>query len=362
MPTRETSPAQGRVSDYNPETLLADLSTAPPPGPSPATQSQQWTTPGQETPESTFPPPGSDAHLSLRARKRWLWYEKQKRRRVPPTLSDPYRYYLQEVGAFLQLPQSTTDALLPIYISLLDDLIPVVDGSTVYRNYSNGQSSQYLVRAMCLVACKAKQAAPFLRLGHDEPVLGSLEFSGRILEGLDAAIKADLEPDRITKVKILALMHLHNDGPGGLDRSSSCLSQAISEAWAICLHWDFAGKDDREDCNFLWWSLRNLDRLNKPIMGASPFLIDDTDIGIKRITPHTSSYRSQVMGVATALGDIMKIATRVYKASSAAVADDSFDFPSVEEVTSGLGFDSFHQLHRGTFALPENQARTALIR
>lgn len=288
-----------------------------------------------------------DANLTRRAQQRLIWYEKQKRRRLLPSLSDPYKRYLQDTGAFLQLPQSTTDALLPIYISLLDDLVPIVDGSTVYRNYSNGQASQHLVKAMCLIACKAQQATPFLRLGHDQPVLGSLEFSERLLGGLDAAIKADLEPERITKVQILALMHLHNDGPGGLDRSSSYLSQAISEAWAICLHLDLAGKADQRHCDFLWWSLRNLDKLNKPIMGASPFFIDDTDVGIRRIPPQVTSYRSQIMVVTMALGDLMKVATRVYKASAGAVADDCHNFPSLGDITSGTDFDSFHQLHRG---------------
>lgn len=334
------------MSDYDPESLLADISTAPPTGSSPTIQSRQGTTPGQDAFEPIFQSRDRDVDAARRAQQRLLWHEKQKRRRAPPTLSDPYRRYLKDIGAFLQLPQSTTDALLPIYISLLDDLIPIVDGSAVYRNYSNGQSSHYLVRAMCLVACKTKQAAPFLRLGQDGPVLNSLEFSERLREGLDAAIKADLEPERITKVRILALLHLHNDGPGGLDRSSNYLSQAISEAWALCLHCDFAGTTDEDHCDFLWWSLRNLDRLNKPVMGASPFLIDDTDIGIKRIIPQVVSYKSRVMGVTMALGDLMKVATRVYKASSTANVDDCHEFPSLEDITQGTGFDSFHQLHR----------------
>ncbi|KAF7552320.1 hypothetical protein G7Z17_g4381 [Cylindrodendrum hubeiense] len=173
-----------------------------------------------------------------------------------------------------------------------------------------------------------------------------MDFASKLLAGLDAAIKADLEPDRITKIQVLVLMHLHNDGRGGVDRSSSYLSQAISEAWSMSLHFKVAGNLDQEQCDFLWWSLRNFDRLNKPIMGAAPFIIDDTDISIKRIIPKDGNYRSQLMGVSLILGDLMATATKVYKASSTATVDDCQDFPELTELTSGIDFNSFHKSHR----------------
>ena len=358
LSTRESSPVQGRVSEYDPESVLQDLSNAHP--------QQSPITPHPRLAEHA-PSADRNAYLAYRAQQRMIWYERHKRRTIPPKLSDSHRRYLEEAGAFLQLPQAMTDALLPIYISLLDDLIPVVDGQAVFRDYSNGQSSIYLVRAMCLVACKAKQAAPFLRLGDGGSLLEPLQFSQRLLEGLDAAMKADLEPDRVTKVRILALMHLHNDGPGGLDRSSSYLSQAISEAWAMCLHWQFPRDKNMEECDYLFWSLRNLDRLNKPIMGASPFLIDDSDIGIGRIVSQQTSYRSQVMGLATALGDLMITATKVYKASSTVTVDDCHHFPSLEDLISGTDFHRFHQVHKCKFlrfheALGPNLQRGSLPR
>ncbi|KAK2733875.1 hypothetical protein CKAH01_08289 [Colletotrichum kahawae] len=158
-------------------------------------------------------------------------------------------------------------------------------------------------------------------------------------------MKANLEPDRITKIQILALMHLHNDGLGGVDRSSSYLSQAICEAWSISLHLKVPGSPDRRQGDFLWWALRNFDRLNKPIMGAAPFMIDDTDIALDRIPLTEGEYRSQLMSVSLALGDLMIAATRVYKASSRATVDDCGEFPSLQQLTSITSFDSFHRSH-----------------
>ncbi|KAK2036263.1 hypothetical protein LZ31DRAFT_484229 [Colletotrichum somersetense] len=236
--------------------------------------------------------------------------------------------------------------LLPIYNTFLDDLIPVLDGGSIYRNYSNGNASIYLVRGMCLVACKTKQAIPFLQLRETGSILSQVEFASKLLAGLDAAMKADLEPDRVTKIQILALMHLHNDGLGGVDRSSSYLSQAICEAWSISLHVEVPVNPDQEQCDILWWVLRNFDRLNKPVMGAAPFIIDDTDIGISRIIPREESYRSQLMAVSLRLGDLMTKSTRVYKASSKATTDDSDDFPTLAECTADVSLDKFDKSHR----------------
>ncbi|KAK1994905.1 hypothetical protein LX36DRAFT_583483 [Colletotrichum falcatum] len=236
--------------------------------------------------------------------------------------------------------------LLPIYNTFLDELIPVLDGGSIFRSYSNGNASIYLVRAICLVACKMKQATPFLRLRENESILSQADFASTLLAGLDAAMKADLEPDRVTKIQILALMHLHNDGIGGVDRSSGYLSQAICEAWSISLHVKIPFNTEEEQCDLLWWALRNFDRLNKPVMGAAPFIIDDTDIGISRTIPREESYRSQLMAISLRLGDLMTKSTRVYKASSKATTDDSGDFPTFVDLTAGISLDRFGKSHR----------------
>ncbi|BCS23927.1 fungal specific transcription factor domain-containing protein [Aspergillus puulaauensis] len=279
------------------------------------------------------------------AQNRLVWFNKY-RRRPAPSITSTHRKYLEESGAFLELPRSTTDALLPVYNAVLDDIIPVVDGATVLRDHSNGRCSIYLVRAICLVICKTKQAIPFLRLSDNGPVLKPLDFASKLLPGLDAALKADLEPDRLIKIQILALIHLYNDGPSGIERSAAYLSQAIREAWSLSLHLSTPSKPDQAQCDFLWWSLRNFDRLNKPITRSGPFMIDDTDIGLPRIQPGIDNYRSQLMGVSLALGDLMATATKAYKASYTHAADGCEDFPSLDDIVPGTAFTRFHRSHK----------------
>ncbi|ETN43432.1 uncharacterized protein HMPREF1541_02591 [Cyphellophora europaea CBS 101466] len=320
--TRESTPGGGRVSDYNPESVLAALSSGPEPI---ATVEQPEPNPIPSHWLRGFAQAGAQSPTSAhRARRQLNWYKRHRRRTAPQQRSEHYQRYLEEVGAVYDLPKTTVDALLPIYVSLLDDLIPVVDAARVYREHSNDKASSCLVRAICLVISKAKQAAPFLRLRADGPVLPPLDFATSLFTGLDAAVKAELELDRITKIQVLALMHLHNDGLAGMDRASGQLSQAINEAWALSLQWKIPGNTDQEQCDYLWWTLRNLDRLNKPVQGAAPFIIDDSDISIERIASKEESYRSQVMDVSLKLGDLMIKATKVYKASSTAREDDSY--------------------------------------
>jgi hypothetical protein len=346
--TRDSTPQDDRVREYNPESVLAALSNGPEP-----VASVEQTEPNpipthwlRGLPEDTVESPAT----AQRQQRQLKWYRRHRRRDIP-SLSEHHRAYLLEAGALVELPRTTGDALLSIYVSLLDDLIPIVDGSRLIRDYSNGKCSIHLIKAICLIASKVKSAASFLRFTENGAVLEPLDFAHKVLMSLDAALKADLEPDRVTKIQILALMHLHNDGKGrinGMDRSSCHLSQAIAEAWALSLHWKIPGNVDQEQCDYLWWTLRNMDRLNKPIQGASPFMIDDADIAIDRIHPTETSHRSEVMGISLLLGDLMISATRVYKATSTATSDDDFEtIPPFNALIARSAFASFHSAHRG---------------
>jgi hypothetical protein len=46
------------------------------------------------------------------------------------------------------------------------------------------------------------------------------------------------------------------------------------------------------------------------------------------------------------LGDLILMATKVYKASSTSTVDDSQDFPSLDEITADADFDRFHKSHK----------------
>ncbi|KAI9871696.1 MAG: hypothetical protein M1823_008371, partial [Watsoniomyces obsoletus] len=127
----------------------------------------------------------------------------------------------QPIRCTCQVPRphrkTTQTAMVATYIACIDSLLPILDGTNLLRDYTSGEASIFLIQAICLVTCKIPEVAQFLRLYEDGPLLDPIPFSRSLHIGLDAAMKADLEPDRMTKIQILTLMHLHNDGPGGIE-------------------------------------------------------------------------------------------------------------------------------------------------
>ena len=218
------------------------------------------------------------------------------------TLTAPHRNYLQAVGAFRVLPKDTQDAMITTYISCIDGLIPILNGGNLLRDYTGGNISIFLVQAICLVTCKIPEVDQFLRLYEDGPLLDPIPFSRSLHIGLDAAMKADLEPDRMTKVQILTLMHLHNDGPGGIEESSQHLSQAIHDAWTAGLHIQTPGRTPTDEASLLWWMIWTLDRINACI-GGRPIMIADRDIDLAR--PPLSVNTRAPITVWLRLGDLL---------------------------------------------------------
>ncbi|KAK4508668.1 hypothetical protein PRZ48_002407 [Zasmidium cellare] len=167
-------------------------------------------------------------------------------------------------------------------------------------------------------------------------------------------MQAELETDGLDRVRILALMHLHNDGPRGRERSSKYLSNAINQAWGLAIHHDCRRPEDpktsyRSACDNLWWTLRNMDRLSKLVMGVAPFMIDDSDIGIDRVAAQEDDYRSFIMVLSTALGDLVATATRFYKANLTGPVQDISPFPSFSDLTATTTFADFHKSHQEAY-------------
>lgn len=264
------------------------------------------------------------------------------KRPVRTALTPALQTYLEEAGSFRILPQATRDALITTYLSQLDGLIPLVNGSRILREYSCGELSPYLTQAICLVACKTEQAAPYLRLHDRGQLLEPLEFAEKLYVGLDAAMKMDLEHNRLVKVQILALMHLHTDGPGGMQEASAHLSQAIHEAWVLSLQFGTQNRTDPDQCRFMWWSLMALDRLNGCLQGT-PLMISERDSDVRRPLAE-SDYREQVQSVVSGLGDLTEtVIEMIYRPPQGRALEE---FPDFAELTGPVRIERFQDSHR----------------
>lgn len=171
-------------------------------------------------------------------------------------LDEAENRYLHSVGAYNVLPKMTSDVLITKYVSDMDRCLPIIDGNSFLRAYFVGKVSNFLVQAICLVACKLDDAVPYLRLAEKGPLLDPGIFARRLFKALDAAMKSDLEPDRLVRLQILALMSLHHEGNRGIEKASLCLCQAIHDCHTLSLHYLEPGRQADDEASLLWWCLR----------------------------------------------------------------------------------------------------------
>ena len=330
------------VGDLNPESILTDLSSRSHGGERISrvgTWVQHEKPPGEELQVRFEDPPKTGEKYPGNVEK----YGKGEGGRR--TLTTTYRNYLQAVGAFRVLPKSTQDALVTTYISCIDPLLPILDGGELLRQYTSGRASIFLIQAVCLVTCKITEVADYLRLFEDGPLLDPIPFARSLHTGLDAAMKADLEPDRVTKIRILTLLHLHNDGPGGLEEASQHLAQAIHDSWSTGLHIHTPGRTTKDQASMLWWTIWTLDRINACI-GGRPIMIADRDIDIAR-PPYEGGSRSTALTIWIRLGDLLDRVIDFYRpTASADITGWETEFPSWSSLLVGVDIEDLLKAHR----------------
>jgi len=343
------------IGDLNPESILTDLSSRPE-GTNRVSRVGTWIERRREQEDGRpVESPSEASDNNPRNVERYGKYEGGRR-----LLTSYQRDYLRAVGAFRVLPKATQDALINIYIACIDGLIPIIDSGKFLRDYSSGGASLFLIQAICLVACKTEEAVPYLRLFDGGPLLEPIPFARSLHTGLDAAVKADLEPDRITKIQVLVLMHLHNDGPAGIEDSSSHLSHAVHDAWTAGLHIQTAGRQPDDQASLLWWSIWTLDKINA-CLGGRPIMIANRDIDIGR-PPVQESMRSTNITLWLRLGDLLDRVIHFYRPTS---DQDSTgweaDFPSFPSLTNNLHMECLSEEQKSKMSMKLFTIKTLII-
>jgi hypothetical protein len=254
--------------------------------------------------------------------------------------------YLRDIGAFRVLPRRTQDVLIALYFSCIDPVLPLFDDGMFLHRFRHGSASNFLINAICLASCKTEEATDYLRLAEDGPVIPPLTFARALYAGLEGAIKADLEPDRITKVQILALLSLHNDGPNGIEDSSIHLTQAIHHAHTAAIQVHYSGERPEGHPRMLYWCLWSLDKINASLAGR-PVTIADRDIGITRpVLENEPIFQGFVMWLT--ISDLLAQVIAYYRpiASEDATGWEE-DFPTFHQIVDPLCFRTLQQSHQG---------------
>ncbi|KAH8684215.1 hypothetical protein BGZ60DRAFT_366071 [Tricladium varicosporioides] len=175
------------------------------------------------------------------------------------------------------LAVSDQAALVDIYFSRIHPILPLLSDAEFHEGLRTSNLPDSLLQAVCLVAAKEPKAAPYLRLQPGTGCLKPREFSNAIYSSLLNSLRLAPLRDKITLIRVLALMSLHIEGPEGADDSSLHLTQAIHHAQTIGLHLKRPGVSRSE--KKLFWCLWGMDKVNAAMHGR-PIMISDHDLGI----------------------------------------------------------------------------------
>lgn len=259
---------------------------------------------------------------------------------------------------FKRLPTSTRDRLIPAYFSKVNRILPLVDESAFSCARAAGTASLFLERAMCLVAAKDRTAIPYLRLVSSGALLSPREFCSEIYKGLVFVMNDGLEPDRITRIRTLALMSLHCEGYEGAEAASMHICQAIHQAQTVGLHLDRPGRISKDPLSDLFWCLWTLDKMHASI-GGRPVLLADRDIGIEKPEPKSSHARSP-FDVWFAITELLSSVISLYRPTADHTLGWETGFPTFEEIVGDNVREDLDFATLGTPLLPFSRRRWRL--
>ncbi|ANB12759.1 hypothetical protein AWJ20_1029 [Sugiyamaella lignohabitans] len=191
---------------------------------------------------------------------------------------DPHLHtYLASINAFSMPLRPDREALIRIYCESIDKLLPLLDREQFVKLHNIGQAPTLLLHAVLLAAARHPRAAQ--HLGHES----TRQFCASTAAKIRALLFAEVEQDRLTLVRIYALLSLHSEGPDGLENSCSDLQKALHYATSLGIHHD-RGFIDKDQLRKLWWSIWCMDRISACV-NARPLIISNDDIGLPPIRP-----------------------------------------------------------------------------
>ena len=249
--------------------------------------------------------------------------------------------YLQALGVSLLPSPVDTGALLRIYFSSVQPLLPIIHEAGFMADYKSGAAPKILVQAVCLVASRHDAARPHLRLQDDiAALLEPRDLAVRLYSSIVAALNAHLETDKLVLIQANALLSINREASAEHDDNSVHLAKAIQYAHSIGLHLGRARKELRDEwLEKLFWCLWGLDKLANGGINARPTQLKEADIGLTNMM-NMKKYRHTAFGMWLRLCTYLeKIITFYRPSADPASTGWEEDFPAFEDII-GAGGDN----------------------
>lgn len=166
----------------------------------------------------------------------------------------------------LPKPHATQAAgLIDVYFRQLHPMLPMIDEVEFREAYAAGTVPEPYLHAICIVAAKDKDAEPFLHSPDSEVTVAPRDFCSSLQASVKKAMATSPRLDRLTLIRMNALMSFHIEGQDGSDDASMCVVQAMHHCQTLGLHLgQQASLPTRRTrpMKLLFWTIWTLDRFN----------------------------------------------------------------------------------------------------
>lgn len=233
------------------------------------------------------------------------------------------------------LSQGTIATLSKIYFEKFHKVIPLLNEEEYWATMRRATIPPSLVHVVCLLAAKDCDAENKLFLLQSKSTLVSVrEFCTQLHVSITSALCRRTSLPKLTLIRILGLLSLHQEGSDGMEESSSSIAQAMHCAQSLALHLP-RPNDANSELKRVFWCLWVLDRLNSAT-NSRPCIMGDIDIGIEELTPAESgSVAFDVcFQIARCLNRIIALYRPMAKDPD---AGSDFDFPAFEKIIEDAG-------------------------
>ncbi|KAI5842373.1 hypothetical protein BZA05DRAFT_477518 [Tricharina praecox] len=288
------------VGDLNPESVF--LTSAAVPQQRDLAECGVWAVPSPTSPQ---PPPQHHQHHQQQHVHHQQQHHQQHRQHqhnphIPPHLPRAYLTYLDSIGAFSLPTLRAREALVGIFFECVQPLLPLLDEPVFRDQHAKSTVSIPLLHAVLMVSARYPNAARYLPAG-----VSARSFAQSTADKVEALLHGGVERERLTLVRIHALLAFHSEGPSGNEIASLHLSTAVHHAYSLGLHLD-RRVINREELR-LWWVLWALDALQASLCGR-PVGVRREDVSVP--TPEQWGERGlfvAAMTIADVLTDVIKL-------------------------------------------------------
>ncbi|KAK9452098.1 uncharacterized protein V1518DRAFT_50488 [Limtongia smithiae] len=216
---------------------------------------------------------------------------------APRSLNKFLLAYLESLRAFEHPSRFDRKGLMNVYFKYIQPLLPLFDEDTFREAEARDECPTLLLHAVLLVACRHPSAKAFL---NSSP----RHFASMTATKLRALIFADIEKDKMTLIRVLALLSLHSEGADGLDKSCADLELAFHYAHFLGIHHERHNAPEQAPIRRLWWCLWCLDRMSACVC-ARPVISRLDDVGARKPDIEEEGWLGRLVEVCSRLDSVI---------------------------------------------------------